>query len=105
MYKADSSRKAFAASTLQQFRQIDIQAQKQLFILDACQSAGAFEAMISSDANQQKSIAVVAPQLRGRNWLAASGAQQFANEFSSWSWRFTYVLLSGCAERRCLVIT
>ena len=66
-----------------------------MFILDARQSAGAFEAMMSSDANQQKSIAVVA-RSTGTHWLAASGAQQFANEFSSLGHgAFTYVLLDA----------
>ena len=92
--QSELEQKGIAASTLQQFA-IDIQAQKQLFILDACQSAGAFEAMMSSDANQQKSIAVVA-RSTGTHWLAASGAQQFANEFSSLGHgAFTYVLLDA----------
>jgi WD40 repeat protein len=74
---------------------VEIQAQKQLFILDACQSAGAFEAMLSADANQQKSLAVVA-RSTGTHWMAASGAQQFANEFSSLGHgAFTYVLLQA----------
>ena len=83
-----------AAKELQQFA-IDIPAQKQLFILDACQSAGAFETMLSSDGNQQKSIAVVA-RSTGTHWMAASGAQQFANEFSQLGHgAFTYVLLQA----------
>ena len=68
---------------------------KQLFILDACQSAGAFGAMLTSDATQQKNIAVVA-RSTGTHWIAASGAQQFANEFSSLGHgAFTYVLLEA----------
>ena len=86
--------KGIAAKLLQQYA-IDIPAQKQLFILDACQSAGAFEAMLSADGNQQKSIAVVA-RSTGTHWIAASGAQQFANEFSSLGHgAFTYVLLEA----------
>jgi len=74
---------------------VDIAAQKQLFILDACQSAGAFQTMLTSDANQQKSIAVVA-RSTGTHWIAASGAQQFANEFASLGHgAFTYVLLEA----------
>ena len=42
------------AKDLQQYA-VDIQVQKQLFILDACQSAGAFEAMLQHDGEQQKS--------------------------------------------------
>ena len=81
-----------AAKDLQQYA-INIVAQKQLFILDACQSAGAFADMLSDDGNQQKNIAMVA-RSTGTHWMAASGAQQFANEFSTLGHgAFTYVLL------------
>lgn len=74
---------------------IGIQAQKQLFILDACQSAGAFQQLLTADANQQKSIAMVA-RSTGTHWMAASGAQQFANEFAQLGHgAFTYVLLQA----------
>ena len=45
-----------AARELQQYA-INIQAQKQLFILDACQSAGAFAAMLSADGAAEKDSA------------------------------------------------
>ncbi len=87
-------KKGIPSKLLQQYA-IDIAAQKQLFILDACQSAGAFESLMSSDGNQQKSIAVVA-RSTGTHWMAASGAQQFANEFSQLGHgAFTYVLLEA----------
>ncbi len=83
-----------AAKLLQEYA-INIQAQKQLFILDACQSAGAFQELMTNDANQQKTIAVVA-RSTGTHWIAASGAQQFANEFASLGHgAFTYVLLQA----------
>ncbi|MBS1731605.1 MAG: caspase family protein, partial [Bacteroidetes bacterium] len=83
-----------AAKDLQQYA-INIQAQKQLFILDACQSAAAFADMLSSDGNQQKNIALVA-RSTGTHWMAASGAQQFANEFATLGHgAFTYVLLQA----------
>lgn len=92
--QSELEQKGIAAKLLQQYA-IDIKAQKQLFILDACQSAGAFEAMLSNDATQQKSIAVVA-RSTGTHWIAASGAQQYANEFSSLGHGvFTYVLLDA----------
>jgi WD40 repeat protein len=82
-------------SKLLQNYAVDIQAQKQVFILDACQSAGAFEKLMTADANQQKSLAVVA-RSTGTHWIAASGAQQFANEFSQLGHgAFTYVLLQA----------
>jgi WD40 repeat protein len=86
--------KGISASLLQGFAS-DIQAQKQVFILDACQSAGAFEQLITADANQQKNIALLA-RSTGTHWLAASGAQQFANEFAELGHgAFTYVLLQA----------
>jgi len=92
--QSELEQKGIAARLLQQYA-IDIPAQKQLFILDACQSAGAFETMMTADANQQKSIALVA-RITGTHWMAASGAQQFANEFSSLGHgAFTYVLLQA----------
>jgi WD40 repeat protein len=92
--QTELEQKGIASKLLQQYA-IDIQAQKQLFILDACQSAGAFEAMLTSDGNQQKNIAMVA-RSTGTHWMAASGAQQFANEFASLGHGvFTYVLLNA----------
>jgi WD40 repeat protein len=99
--------KGIASKLLQQYA-IDIQAQKQLFILDACQSAGAFEKLLSNDGDQQKSLAVVA-RSTGTHWMAASGAQQFANEFSSLGHGvFTYVLLQalkgGAAKSKLITV-
>ena len=92
--QTELEQKGIASKLLQQYA-IDIQAQKQLFILDACQSAGAFEKLLSNDGDQQKSLAVVA-RSTGTHWMAASGAMQFANEFSSLGHGvFTYVLLQA----------
>jgi WD40 repeat protein len=86
--------KGISAKMLQTYA-IDIQAQKQIFILDACQSAGAFEALLTSDANQQKSLAVVS-RSTGTHWMAASGSQQYAQEFATLKHgAFTYVLLQA----------
>lgn len=86
--------KGIAAQLIQDYA-VGIQAQKQLFILDACQSAGAFQQLLTADANQQKSIAMVA-RSTGTHWMAASGAQQFANEFAQLGHgAFTYVLLQA----------
>ncbi|GAB3416835.1 caspase family protein [Niabella aquatica] len=94
-----------SAKELQQYA-IDIPAQKQLFILDACQSAGAFSEMLKADGTQQRDIAVVA-RSTGTHWMAASGAQQFANEFATLGHgAFTYVLLKalqGEAKREKMI--
>jgi uncharacterized caspase-like protein len=82
------------SSMLQRYA-IDIPAQKQVFILDACQSAGAFQQLMANDANQQKNLAVVA-RSTGTHWIAASGSQQFAQEFAQLGHGgFTYVLLKA----------
>ena len=86
--------KGVAAKAIQEYA-VNIQAQKQLFILDACQSAGAFQQLLAAEANQQKSISLVA-RSTGTHWMAASGAQQFANEFAQLGHgAFTYVLLQA----------
>lgn len=91
---AELAEKGIASKLLQQYA-IDIPAQKQVFILDACQSAGAFEQMLQQSGDQQKSLAVIA-RSTGTHWLAASGSQQYANEFSQLGHgAFTYVLLNA----------
>jgi WD40 repeat protein len=91
---AELAEKGIASKLLQQYA-IDIPAQKQVFILDACQSAGAFEQMLQQNGDQQKSLALVA-RSTGTHWLAASGSQQYANEFSQLGHgAFTYVLLNA----------
>ena len=91
---AELVQKGISAKYLQGLA-VDIQAQKQVFILDACQSAGAFETMLSNDGTQQKTLAMVA-RSTGTHWIAASGSQQFANEFSALGHgAFTYVLLQA----------
>ena len=82
------------AKELQQYA-VEIQAQKQLFILDACQSAGAFEKMLQHDGEQQKSLALVA-RSTGTHWMAASGSTETAKEFAQLGHGvFTYVLLQA----------
>ena len=92
--QAELEQKGLPARLLQKYA-VDIAAQKQLFILDACQSAGAFNEMLSDNGDQQKSIAMVS-RSTGTHWMAASGAQQFANEFSQLGHgAFTFVLLEA----------
>ncbi len=89
------------AKDLQQYA-VDIQAQKQLFILDACQSAGAFDAMLKHDGEQQKSLAVVA-RSTGTHWMAASGSTETAKEFGELGHgAFTYALLQGLKGQAAL---
>ncbi|RYZ55191.1 MAG: hypothetical protein EOP49_03460, partial [Sphingobacteriales bacterium] len=82
------------AKALQEYA-VDILAQKQVFILDACQSAGAYEKMMRHDGEQQKSLAVVS-RSTGTHWIAASGSTETAKEFGQLGHgAFTYVLLQA----------
>ena len=85
----------FSANTLKQMSK-DIKAQKQLFILDACQSAGALEAIAGArGAPEEKAIAQLA-RSTGTQWLTASGSEQTASEFSQLGHgSFTYCLLEA----------
>jgi hypothetical protein len=91
---SDLESKGIPSKFLQQSA-IDIRAQKQVFMLDACQSAGAFQEMLTVDATKQKSIAMVA-RSTGTHWIAASGSKQYANEFSALGHgAFTYIVLEA----------
>lgn len=83
-----------SAKELQAFA-VDIPAQKQLFIMDACQSAGAFEQMLKHDGEQQKNLALIA-RSTGTHWMAASGSSETAKEFGELGHGvFTYSLLQA----------
>jgi hypothetical protein len=72
-----------------------IKAQKQLYVLDACQSAGALSSIASRGAGEEKAIAQLA-RSTGTHWLTASGSQQFATEFDQLGHGiFTYVFLDA----------
>jgi len=72
-----------------------INAQKQVFILDACQSAGALEAVVTRGALEEKAIAQMA-RSTGTFWITASGSEQFATEFEQLKHGvFTFALLEG----------
>jgi WD40 repeat protein len=96
------AQKGLSTNQLQQFSK-DIKAQKQLFILDACQSAGALDQIVAArGAAEEKAIAQLA-RATGTHWLTASGSEQFASEFKQLGHgTFTYVLLealSGKADK------
>jgi len=97
LYGADDAlaQKGFSAAALQQLSK-DIKAQKQLFILDACQSAGALETVAAArGAAEEKAIAQLA-RSTGTQWLTASGSEQFASEFAQLGHgAFTWCLLQA----------
>ncbi len=70
-------------------------AQKQLYILDACQSGGMVGLLASRGAVEEKAINQLA-RSTGTYWLAASNTDQFAGEFAELKHGlFTYCLLEG----------
>ncbi len=73
----------------------DIAAQKQLWVLDACQSAGALKNVAVRGAVEERAIAQLA-RSTGTHWLTSTGSTQFATEFAALGHgAFTSVLLDG----------
>ena len=86
--------KAVSAEELKTFS-TELKAQKQLFILDACQSGGITKTLASRGATEEKAIAQLA-RSTGTYWLTASGSEQFATEFAELGHGvFTYAILKG----------
>jgi hypothetical protein len=100
LYGADDAlrQKGVSSAELQEFAKL-MPAQKQLFILDACQSAGALTTVAMRGAAEEKAIAQLA-RSTGTHWLTASGSEQFATEFAQLGHgAFTYALLEGLKGR------
>jgi WD40 repeat protein len=100
LYGADDQLRAkgISAAELQELAKV-MPAQKQLFILDACQSAGALKTVAMRGAAEEKAIAQLA-RSTGTHWLTASGSEQFATEFEQLGHgAFTYVLLDALSGK------
>lgn len=88
------SQKAISAAELREFCK-KIRAQKQVILLDACQSGGATETFAMRGASEEKAIIQLA-QSTGVFLISSTGAEQFASEFSELKHGvFTYALLDG----------
>lgn len=88
------AKKAISSTEIMKYS-TEIKAQKQLLIMDACQSGGAIETFASRGAAEQKAIMQLA-RSTGIMVLAASGSEQFATEFNELGHgAFTYALLEG----------
>jgi len=97
---AEMQKTAISASELKEFS-IDLNAQKQLFIFDACQAGGMLEMLASRGTTQkrgaieERAIAQLA-RSTGTYWLASSGREQSATEFTDLGHGlFTYTILQG----------
>ncbi len=90
--------KAISANDLRDLSK-EINAQKQVFIIDACQSASALEAVALRGVKEERAIAQLA-RSTGTFWITASGSEQFATEFESLGHGvFTYALLEGLSGK------
>jgi len=88
------SQKGISAAELREFCK-KIKAQKQVILLDACQSGGATETFAMRGASEEKAIIQLA-QSTGVFLISSTGAEQFASEFSELKHGvFTYALLEG----------
>ncbi|MEO1253262.1 MAG: caspase family protein [Bacteroidota bacterium] len=82
------------ANVLQQ-AMLEIEALKQLIIMDACQSGGAGEILLQRGAPEEKAIAQLS-RSSGIHVMASAGSEQYATEFESLGHGlFTYALLKG----------
>lgn len=118
MYEADDMLKAkgISAKEIGEFSK-GIRSQKQLFVLDACQSGGAVQSFAMRGVAEEKAIAQLS-RSTGTYFIAASGSEQFATEVEtlghgvftysviqafkgacgSQGGRLTVNLLKGCVE-------
>lgn len=100
LYGADDAlrQRGISSSELRELSKV-MPAQKQLFILDACQSAGALKTVAMRGAAEEKAIAQLA-RATGTHWLTASGSEQFATEFAQLHHgAFTYALIEGLSGK------
>jgi WD40 repeat protein len=88
------NKEAIEASLLQdKFKNIN--ALKQLIIMDACQSGGSVELLATRGAAEEKAIAQLS-RSAGIHVMASAGSEQFATEFTELGHGlFTYVLIRG----------
>lgn len=80
LYEADDMlrEKAISAKEVAEFSK-QIKAQKQLFVIDACQSGGAMQSLSMRGAAEEKAISQLA-RSTGTFFIAASGTEQYATE-------------------------
>jgi hypothetical protein len=88
-------KQGLAAKALQAYSK-SIAAQKQVFLLDACQSSTAIADLVASRSfATEKAIAQLA-RSTGTHWLCATGSEQLASEFAQLGHgSFTYCLLNA----------
>lgn len=101
LYDFGSLQKDAIEASLLQDKFKNIQALKQLIVMDACQSGGSVELLATRGAAEEKAIAQLS-RSAGIHVMASAGSEQFATEFAELGHGlFTYLLikaLSGDAD-------
>ncbi len=101
LYDVKSLQKEAIEASVLQDKFKNIQALKQLIIMDACQSGGSVELLATRGAAEEKAIAQLS-RSAGIHVMASAGSEQFATEFEQLGHGlFTYVLiqaLQGAAD-------
>jgi WD40 repeat protein len=78
---------------------VKLNPQKQVYIIDACHSAGALESSLTRGAAEERAFAQLA-RSTGTFWLTAAGSEQFATEFEELGHGvFTYSLLEALSGK------
>jgi len=96
MYEAEEilKQKGISSKDILDFSK-NIRAQKQLFVIDACQSGGAVQSFAMRGVAEEKAIAQLA-RSTGTYFIAASGTEQYASEVASLGHGiFTYSIIKS----------
>ncbi|MEN8249168.1 MAG: caspase family protein [Bacteroidota bacterium] len=95
LYSADKLKKDAISATYLQQKLTNIQALKQLVLIDACQSGGSVELLAQRGAREEKAMAQLS-RSAGIHVLSAAGSEQFATEYAEIGHGvFTYALLEA----------
>ncbi len=95
LYDFGALQKDAIDATLLQEKFKNIQALKQLIVMDACQSGGSVELLATRGAAEEKAIAQLS-RSAGIHVMASAGSEQFATEFAELGHGlFTYLLIKA----------
>jgi len=95
LYDLGALQKEAIEASLLQDKFKNIQALKQLIVMDACQSGGSVELLATRGAAEEKAIAQLS-RSAGIHVMASAGSEQFASEFAELGHGiFTYLLIKG----------
>jgi len=95
MFNPDSLKGNAISANLIKTHSTNIKAQKQVFVLDACQSGGIESSLVKRGVDDEKAFAQLA-RSTGTFWLTGTTSEQFASEFEKIGHGiFTYCIVQG----------